>query len=100
MRYFDCNAPGTIGYSVAMSSSTIVAIYAHQREDDVQCYQDVRFGSSLSWMYMPVEQGEYVTEIYRRYIRQWVGPPSSGVMGPPLIGLMVKALSLFIHIRL
>jgi hypothetical protein len=98
MRYFFCNAPGTIGYSVTMSSGIIMAIYAHKRDEDVQFYQDVSVGNpSLLWMYMPVEQGEYVTEIYGRYIRQWVGPR---VMGPPIIGLMVRILSLFIYFGL
>jgi hypothetical protein len=101
MRYFVCNAPGTIGYSVAFSASIIVAIHAHGRGDNARGYQDVMFRNhSLFWMYMPVEQDEYITEIYKLCIQRWAGRSLQGTMVRPKIGLMVRILSLFIYVKL
>ena len=65
MFYFDCNAPGTTGYSVATDGISIFSIHAHRQDDDTRIYADV--GSSCHWIYMPLDAGEYLTEISRRY---------------------------------
>lgn len=66
MTYFECNAPGTTGYSVATDGVSTVSIHTHrQDDDDVGFYKDV--GSDFHWIYMPLDEGEYLTEICRRY---------------------------------
>jgi hypothetical protein len=67
MHYFDCNAPGAAGYSVATDGVKIITIHAHGL-DEVQFYEDVDSSFQfVFWIYMSVDQGEYVTEIRRRY---------------------------------
>lgn len=67
MDYFDCNAAGTTGYSVATDGMGIVKIHAHrQGHDSVHLYKDTLddlASNSLFWIYMPLDQGEYLTEI-------------------------------------
>ncbi|OIW33929.1 hypothetical protein CONLIGDRAFT_667147 [Coniochaeta ligniaria NRRL 30616] len=63
MCYFDCNGPRTIGYSVATDGLKVSSIHAHRQDDDVSFYVD----SGADWIYMPVEGGEYLTEIGVRY---------------------------------
>jgi hypothetical protein len=65
MGYFDCNAPGTTGYSVATNGVSIFSIHAHRQDDNVGFYKHV--GSDFHWIYMPLDEGEYLTEISRRY---------------------------------
>lgn len=68
MCYFDCNAPGTTGYSVATDGVKIFSIHAHRQEDDdIRFYMDIDF--DIHWVYVPVDEGEYLTEICRRYGR-------------------------------
>ncbi len=68
MCYFDCNAPDTTGYSVATDGISVVTIHAHRQDDGVQCYKDIDSDfHSPFWIYIPVDQGEYLTEICRRY---------------------------------
>ncbi len=70
MHYFECNAPGTTGYSVATDGFDIYAIHAHHRnKKSVSIYTDPSLSSlSLHWIYMPVDREEYLTEICRQYI--------------------------------
>ncbi|POR36086.1 Uncharacterized protein TPAR_03705, partial [Tolypocladium paradoxum] len=50
MSYFDCNAPGTTGYS---------------HDDDVWFYRDIHH--AFVYIYRPINKGEYLTEIYARH---------------------------------
>ena len=70
-----------MGYSVATDGVRIVTIHAHRQDDDLQFYSDVdsSFGS-IFWIYMPVDQGEYVTEICRRYGFRHVREDSLGLL--------------------
>lgn len=63
MCYFDCNAPRTAGYSVATDGMKVGSIHAHRQDDDVSFYVE----SALDWIYMPVDEGEYLVEIGVRY---------------------------------
>ncbi|OIW27898.1 hypothetical protein CONLIGDRAFT_453683 [Coniochaeta ligniaria NRRL 30616] len=66
MSYFECNAPGTTGYSVATDGISIATIHAHRQGDDwLGFYRDV--DSSFQWIFMPLDDAEYLTEICRRY---------------------------------
>ena len=68
MHYFECNAPGTTGYSVATDGSKVYTIYAHQGSNLLPFYKDPSFGHrSLHWIYMPTDRGEYLVEICRQY---------------------------------
>ncbi|KAH8895320.1 hypothetical protein GQ53DRAFT_838981 [Thozetella sp. PMI_491] len=62
MRYFDCNAPDTEGYSVATNGYIINAIYTHRQRKNGIPYRDTPRINDL-WIYMPVDQNEYLTEI-------------------------------------
>ncbi len=67
MGFFDCNAPGTTGYSVATNGLDISTIHAHKQQADVRFYKNAESGSCPFWIYMPIDDGEYLTEIcFRR----------------------------------
>lgn len=83
MSYFDCNAPGATGYSVATNGVNIAAIHAHgQGDDDVQFYKDV--DPAFQWIYMPLDKGEYLVDICRQY-RSSVNMDAFGLMASYLI---------------
>ena len=67
MRFFDCNSPDINGYSVATDGANILAIISHKKgqKPDRRLYEDVNY-SICFWMYMPINEGQYVTEICRR----------------------------------
>ncbi len=65
MSYFDCNAPGTTGYSVATNGVSITTIHVHGQDHDTQFYNDVD-STSNQWIYMPIDRGEYLTDICRQ----------------------------------
>ena len=89
MQYFDCNAPGTTGYSVATDGVSIFHIQAHHLDDDVRFYKDV--GPELEWIYMPLDEGEYLIEICRRY---------GSYIYEDAFGLMVRFPAPFLSTRL
>ncbi|KAL1855336.1 hypothetical protein VTK73DRAFT_8582 [Phialemonium thermophilum] len=84
MPYFDCNAPGTTGYSVATDGHRLFAIQAHHRGH----YEGIDFYEHASsvcvWIYIPMDVGEHLTEICRRW-------DTSGATG---MALIVRDLSL------
>ncbi|KAI5462518.1 hypothetical protein BGZ63DRAFT_216342 [Mariannaea sp. PMI_226] len=67
MRYFDCNTPNIVGYSVATDGWDILSILSHEKgqKNDSSLYEDVT-ASICHWMYMPINEGEYLTEICRQ----------------------------------
>ncbi|KAF5020171.1 hypothetical protein F66182_7811 [Fusarium sp. NRRL 66182] len=67
MRFFDCNAPGTMGYSVAVDGARVLAILTHKQDQktDASLFEGVN-SPICQWMYMPINQGEYLTDICRR----------------------------------
>ena len=91
MRHFDCNAPGTSGYSVATDGNDIIHVHVHGTKNSTGCgfYKEVAssFGKLLRWIYMPIDEGEYVAEILRHYIpsgkkRECLGIMVSGLTPP------------------
>jgi hypothetical protein len=72
MSYFEYNAANTIGYSVAMRGHGVVTLHAHSQKADLSFYEKFgayyNGGSWLAWVYMPVDDDEYITEIGRRVV--------------------------------
>ena len=63
MARIECNSPSTRGYSVAAVGDGVCFIHAHGEGDANPDYD--RFGSRVShWIYMPINPGEYVEEIW------------------------------------
>ncbi|RSL62658.1 hypothetical protein CEP54_005590 [Fusarium duplospermum] len=69
MTYFDCNAPGVTGYTMVSQGHWVSTIHAHGKGDDSDFYKelDACFGDQVV-VYMPVDQGEYITDIQRRWM--------------------------------
>ncbi|KAL6360665.1 hypothetical protein LRP88_06372 [Fusarium phalaenopsidis] len=74
MSYFDCNAPDVTGYTMVCQGHWVSTIHAHGKGDDIEFYKevDVCFSDQVV-VYMPVDQGEYVTEIQRRWMGRLSG---------------------------
>ncbi|KAG7100314.1 hypothetical protein HYQ46_012695 [Verticillium longisporum] len=65
MSSFNCNKPTTHGYTVAINGLHTAKLYAHHSGASRSDYGDADTISSYTlWMYMPVEQGEYLKEIW------------------------------------
>ncbi|KAI1089870.1 hypothetical protein F5B19DRAFT_494926 [Rostrohypoxylon terebratum] len=66
MDSFDCNDPDVIGYSAAIGRNGIpMAIYSHRSQSDFSMYRELNSLIPIQWVYMPIDQGELVTEICR-----------------------------------
>ncbi|RSL46591.1 hypothetical protein CEP51_015908 [Fusarium floridanum] len=77
MNSFICNAKGTTGYTVATHGHSVAMIPAHGLEDDTRFYVEMNAGFSKAFLaYMPLDEGEYVTEICRRYALGPLNRPS------------------------
>lgn len=50
---------------MATDGVNIAAIHTHKQDDSFQFYKDI--DSTFQWIYMPLSEGEYLTEICRRY---------------------------------
>lgn len=67
MMSFVCNARGTTGYTAVTSGTSVAMIHAHGH-DDTSFYADVDAAYPRDFfMHMPLDDGEYVTEICRRH---------------------------------
>ncbi|KAI1500052.1 hypothetical protein F5X99DRAFT_430004 [Biscogniauxia marginata] len=66
MGFSDCNAPDITGYSIAVTSHCVATIHAHRRDTGLGFYQEVDASfRAIYWIHMPIDEGEYVTEICR-----------------------------------
>ncbi|CCF40510.1 hypothetical protein CH063_00354 [Colletotrichum higginsianum] len=67
MRFCDLNTADVVGYSVATDGAKVLAILSHKQNDqpDTALYEDVS-AEICHWMYMPMNEGEYLTDICRR----------------------------------
>lgn len=68
MASIDLNMPGTIGISGVWSHFPI-SLYAHTSTDDFSFYEAHKQANASHhrvWIYVPLDQGEMVTEIWRR----------------------------------
>lgn len=69
MQVVNLNGPGTTGYSVACSELSVWAIFAHGPDEvaNERPYGNMNLSqANLLWMYMPIEKGEYLTDVCRR----------------------------------
>ena len=68
MRFFDLNAPGTTGYTVALDGKRLAMVHAHGFNHDAWFYRAMdACHRRLTLIYLPIDDGEYVTEICRLY---------------------------------
>jgi hypothetical protein len=67
MTSFNCNANGTTGYTAVTGGSSVAMIHAHEN-DSTGFYTDMDAAYPHGFfIYMPLDDGEFVTEICRRY---------------------------------
>ncbi|KAG5761421.1 hypothetical protein H9Q69_005518 [Fusarium xylarioides] len=67
MMSFNCNASGTTGYTAVTGGTSVAMIHAHGH-DDTSFYADMDAAYPRDFfIHMPLDDGEYVTEISRRH---------------------------------
>ncbi|KAH7255279.1 uncharacterized protein BKA55DRAFT_688295 [Fusarium redolens] len=67
MTFFNCNTNGITGYTAVTGGSSVAMIHAHEN-DSTGFYADVDAAYPRGFfIHMPLDDGEFVTEIYRRY---------------------------------
>ncbi|CCT69648.1 uncharacterized protein FFB20_10513 [Fusarium fujikuroi] len=67
MMPFTCNASGTTGYTAVTGGPSVAMIHAHGH-DDTSFYADMDSAYPRDFfMHMPLDDGEYVTQICRRH---------------------------------
>lgn len=64
MERLECNTPGITGYSVASKSDRVCMIHAHREGGLLPEYEWLTAKTLCNWVYMPINPGEYVTEIW------------------------------------
>lgn len=88
MHSFSCNAKGTTGYTVATHGHSVAMIHAHGCDDDAKFYVEMDASFPRAFIaHMPLDDGEYVTEICRRY--------ALGPLDRPSVCLVVRTLPLY-----
>ncbi len=67
---------------MATNGTSTATIQMHNQNMDLSFYKEVdsSFGWSMVWIYMPIDEGEYVTEICRRFGFRHIGLDSLGLM--------------------
>ena len=67
MTFFNCNTNGITGYTAVTGGSSVSMIHAHEN-DSTGFYTDIDGALPRGFfIYMPLDKGEFVTEICRRY---------------------------------
>jgi hypothetical protein len=67
MTCFNCNANGITGYTAVTSGSSVAMIHAHEN-DNTGFYADMDAAYPRGFfIHMPLDDGEFVTEVCRRY---------------------------------
>ncbi|KAL9574036.1 hypothetical protein ACKAV7_001812 [Fusarium commune] len=67
MTFFNCNANGITGYTAVTGGSSVAMIHAHEN-DSTRFYTDMDAAYPRGFfIHMPLDDGEFVTEICRRY---------------------------------
>ncbi|KAF6822900.1 hypothetical protein CPLU01_11721 [Colletotrichum plurivorum] len=83
MNAFSCNIKGTTGYTVATHGHSVAMIHAHGCDDDNRFYGEMDVSYPMAFLiHMPIDDGEYVTEICRRYALDPVCRPSVCLVDP------------------
>ncbi|KAK2773500.1 hypothetical protein CKAH01_13540 [Colletotrichum kahawae] len=91
MDFFDCNAPNTVGYSVALMGRGIAGVFSHKKgEADVQSVYEKAGSTGCYWQFMPMNEGEYLTDICRL-----ATPPSA--TGHDVTGMTVREMPFLYH---
>lgn len=63
-NFFECNHMGIIGYS-ACWYKTVRAIHPHFASEDMTFYKETAAEHpTVTWLYMPMDKGELVTELW------------------------------------
>lgn len=65
MSQFICNDRKTTGYSALSAWNSTITIKSHKQDVDSACYEEGDPESDI-WVYMPIDDGEYVTAILAR----------------------------------
>jgi hypothetical protein len=68
MTFVDCNNSTARGYSACWNGS-ILHLHAHGEGETMEIYQD--FSPSAIWTYMPIDQGEFISELWARKGRMY-----------------------------
>ncbi|KAF4446708.1 hypothetical protein F53441_9641 [Fusarium austroafricanum] len=77
MISFDCNVEGTTGYTVVTDGEAITWIHAHGPDESAEFYPEMEAEYPLGFfIYMPLDDGEFITEICRRYLLDPGSDPS------------------------
>ena len=87
MRGIELNNPSVSGYSAACGDYCAISMHTHRKGDEKSVVSwskdhdgmDVEYNRNTTWHYMPIDDGDFITEIRGR-----LGPR------PYLRGLMVK----------
>ncbi|KAH6949273.1 hypothetical protein DER45DRAFT_588581 [Fusarium avenaceum] len=67
MSFFNCNTNDVTGYTAVTGGSSVSMIHAHEN-DSTGFYTDIDAAHPRGFfIYMPLDDGEFVTEICRRY---------------------------------
>lgn len=86
MRFFECNSPDIIGYSVALDQrGSLLTIFSHKGQQGlnqpslpiVPGLDDITDPAKLTLAFMPLHQDEHITEIYGIFRNQ----PFYGITG-------------------
>ncbi|KAI0433509.1 hypothetical protein F5Y09DRAFT_298597 [Xylaria sp. FL1042] len=62
-----CNSPYTTAYSASWDWS-ILCLHAHNADKNLAFYDNVQTKNAL-WLYMPIDKGEYISQIWKRFRR-------------------------------
>lgn len=91
MESFDCNSPDVFGYSVAPMGRTISGVVSHKKnEADVQSVYEKAGPTGCYWQFMPMNEGEFLTDICRL-----ATPPSA--TGHDVTGMTVREMPFLYH---
>ncbi|UZP38062.1 hypothetical protein NXS19_005878 [Fusarium pseudograminearum] len=67
MTSFDCNVEGITGYTVVTDGHRTATVHAHRSDEDFRFYAEIDYSWPCGFfIYMPLDKGEYLTEICRR----------------------------------
>ncbi|KAL6917404.1 hypothetical protein FSST1_008899 [Fusarium sambucinum] len=68
MASFDCNAEDITGYTVVTDGHRTATVHGHRFGEKARFYDEIEDSWPCGFfIYMPLDEGEYLTEIYRRH---------------------------------
>ncbi|CAF3490094.1 unnamed protein product [Fusarium graminearum] len=67
MASFECNVEGITGYTVVTDGHRTATVHAHRSDEEFRFYAEIDYSWPCGFfIYMPLDKGEYLTEICRR----------------------------------